>query len=104
MSHYKKSFGRRASAGSPGKGQQRLPHPDSLPLTQLRPNRNARWSEDDDGGAMLKPTHLLAFAKPGITRDDIGASIFDMQQHVQKVQPDTGHQNRRDRYQGEDLA
>src|SRR3984957_9674986 len=92
---YKKSSGRRASDGSPGEGQQRLAHPDTLPLTQLRAHRDSRWGEGDDGGAMLKPTHLLTFVKPGVTGDDVGAPVPDMQQHVQKVQADTGHQNRR---------
>ncbi len=53
---------------------------------------------------MLKPAHLLSFDKAGMASQRFGAGVFQMQQQVQKMQADAGHQNGRHWHQGHPLA
>lgn len=53
---------------------------------------------------MLKPAHLLSLDKACITRQGLGTLVALMQQHIQKMQADAGHQNGRHRHQGHPLT
>ena len=48
---------------------------------------------------MLEPAHLFALLERGIAGHDIGPAVAQMQQHVEKMEPDAGNQNGGDRHQ-----
>ena len=48
---------------------------------------------------MLEPAHLLALAERRVAGNDVGAAIAQVQQRVEEVQPDAGHQHRGHRHQ-----
>src|ERR1019366_6849286 len=56
--------------------------------------------QHDNRRSVLEPPELLAFADIDIAREDSWSSRSGIEHDIQKMQPDTGDQNRRDRYQG----
>jgi len=52
---------------------------------------------------VLKPAHFLPFGQFGLTLKATRSFVFKVQQYIEKMQPDTGDQNRRHGYQRDTL-
>ncbi len=61
-------------------------------------------SQDDDGRAVLEPSQFLALAHAGIAGIDGRRLSPRVDDQIEKVQADAGHQNGRDRHQGQRIA
>ena len=53
---------------------------------------------------MLKPAHLLPLGEVRVAVNRVGSVVAQVEQHIQKVEPDAGDQNGRDGYQRNRLA
>ena len=53
---------------------------------------------------MLEPAHLLALTERSSAKHLVWPAIIQVQQHIQKVQPDACHQHRRYRHQRNQIA
>ena len=53
---------------------------------------------------MLEPAEFLAFPETCVAVDLAGAAVVHVHRHIEKMQADTGHQDRGDRYQGHQMT
>jgi len=58
----------------------------------------------DNRRSVLEPPELIAFAHDGIAGEGGRPPASGIEHDIEKMQPDTRNQNRRDRHHGQDLA
>ena len=71
----------------------------SVPSRTLSHSENVLRRKDDDRRSVLEPAHFLAFAERGVAGQDIGAAVFQAQQHIEKLEADAGNEHRRNQHQ-----
>ena len=78
--------------------QERLSHPDGRALRDALAKLETACREHHDRRPVVKVAHLVAFPERRVAGDAIGASISEIQSHVQEVEADAGDKNCRHRH------
>ena len=84
---------------APGQPHERDAHAQGGALGHAFAQREPGGREHDDRGAVLEPSHLLAAGKACVAIDPVGTAVAKVQQHIGKMQPDAGDEDRGHRHQ-----
>src|SRR5215510_5164733 len=84
--------------------KQRLAHPNHFAEVYTLGERPGAWREHHNSRAMLEPSHLVAFFIVTAARDQIWASIGQVEWRVDAIEPDRGNQNGGDRHEGQQIT
>src|SRR5947199_10637302 len=82
--------------------QQRLAHANRGALPHVLVEGKAVGRKDEHGRSMLKPAHFLALPEWRIAGEDVGPTVVQAEQNIEKMQANTGgaprcHPNPQDR-------
>src|ERR1700686_3373145 len=87
--------------GSAPLSEQRLAGKNPLGFLYVVAKLEMIGRQHDDRRSVLEPPELVALADADIAREDRRPWRSGIEDDIQKMQPDTGHQDRRDRHQGQ---